>query len=204
MTVTFPITLPIFPAFVSFDMTITHQIGRSISPFTSVTNVQEFAGAFWTMQARLPRMLVADADEWFGALASLRGGFGTFLLGDPDHTSPRGTGNGTPLVDGASQTGIILNTKGWANNETVLKRGDHFQLGAGSGAFLHLVTQDAASDGSGLAVIDLVPRLRASPADNDPLTIISPQGRWRLSRNTVQRASTLALHSVPLAALDAF
>ncbi len=204
MTITFPISLPATPNFVTFDLQLSHATGRSASPFTSVTNVQEFLGSFWSLRATLPRMLAADADEWFGAFASLRGGVGTFLLSDPDHLSPRGTGNGTPLVNGGSQTGILLVTNGWANGETVLKRGDLFQLGSGSSAFIYMVTQDVTSDGSGNATIDFVPRLRASPGNGSAVVITSPQGRWRMATNDVRRTSDLAKFRVALAAVEAF
>ena len=35
----------------------------------------------------------------------------------------------TPLVDGANQTGSVLNTKGWASGASTLKKGDHFTIG---------------------------------------------------------------------------
>ena len=204
MAISFPISLPVTPNFVQFDLSLTHQTGRSVSPFTAFTNIHEFSGAFWAFRASLPKMLVGDASEWFGALASLRGGVGTFLLGDPDHLTPRGTGVGTPLVQGGSQTGIELITDGWGSTQTVLKRGDLFQLGSGGSTHLYMVTADAVTDGGGVVTLDIIPRLRVSPANNDPLTISSPQGLWRAQSNTAARASSLAKFEVRLTATEAF
>lgn len=203
MTITFPISLPATPNFVTWDVLIKHATGRSQSPFTFFENVQEHQGAKWEVRATLPRMNRADANEWFGKLASLRGGIGTFLMGDPDNTSPLGTGAGTPLVNGASQTGVTLITNGWGNSQTVLKVGDWFQLGSAGSASIYLITADAVTDGSGNVTLDFVPRLRSSPGDGNPLTINATKGRWRMISNDAQRASDLAKFRVGLVCREA-
>ena len=78
-----------------------------------------------------------------------------------------GSGGGTPLVNGSSQTGSSLITDGWPASKTVLRAGDYFSVNGE----LKQVTSDVLSDGSGNATIPFKPFLRGSPADNAPLTI---------------------------------
>jgi hypothetical protein len=110
---------------------------------------------------------------------------------------------GTPLVNGANQTGSSLITDGWtAAAATRLKKGDVFtvanvnlvnpQTRMSTGQLAQfVVTADSASDGSGNLTIPIYPPIVASgafqtvdslPADNAALTIVgaantqSPQG----------------------------
>jgi hypothetical protein len=136
----------------------------------------------WMADVQLPPMTRANAETWVAALASLNGREGSFLLGDTANTSPRGTATGTPLVNGAGQTGYDLATDGWTPNITgILRAGDWLQLGSGSTARLYKVMQDANSNGTGQATLTLWPRLRSSPADNAAITVSSPKGRFMLA-----------------------
>lgn len=110
---------------------------------------------------------------------------------------------GTPLVNGASQTGTSLITDGWtASAATRLKQGDVFTIASvyavnpqsreTTGALQQfVVTSDAASDGSGNMTISISPAITLTgayqtvdslPADNAALTIVgaastqTPQG----------------------------
>jgi len=117
----------------------------------------------------------------------MNGQYGTFLLGDPANTAPRGVGTGTPLVKGGSQTGDSLITDGWTNSTTgILKAGDWIQLGSGSSSRLHKVLDDVNSDSGGNATLTIWPSLRSSPADNAVITVNSPKGQWRLATNEMQ------------------
>ncbi|TAK45266.1 MAG: hypothetical protein EPO27_10630 [Betaproteobacteria bacterium] len=158
--------------------------GVSSSPFTGEQQVYMHPGEWWMIELRLGAMNRADAEEWLGALLGLNGPEGTFLAGDPLGAAPRGTWTGSPLVNGASQTGKTLAIDGMAAGATG-KRGDWFQLGSGSSTRLHKLTADFTANGSGEATIDFWPRLRASPANNDPLTIANALGIWRLATRGV-------------------
>jgi hypothetical protein len=110
---------------------------------------------------------------------------------------------GTPLVNGASQTGTSLITDGWtAAAASRLKKGDVFTIagvnsvnrvsGDSTGSLQQfVVTADVSSDGSGNATIPIYPAITAtgayktvtaSPADNAAITVlgaaaaVSPQG----------------------------
>lgn len=119
----------------------------------------------------------------------------------PTHTV--GAQGGTPLVNGASQTGSSLITDGWtAAVATRLKRGDVFTIAGVNRVNLQsridigtlqqfVVTADADSDGAGNMTISIKPEIvvtgakqtvSAAPANNAALTVVgaantvSPQG----------------------------
>lgn len=113
----------------------------------------------------------------------------------PTHTvGPLG---GTPLVNGAGQTGSSLITDGWtASAANRLKKGDVFTIGTGATGVYgvnpqsrqstgdlaqFVVTADVASDGSGNATIPISPAIITSgayqtvtgaPADNAAITVV--------------------------------
>jgi len=184
MTITYPLTPPASPAPRRFRLGPDSAVGIHQSPFTFAEQVQRHAGQRWALDIELPAMKRAAAEDYISFLVSLNGVEGTFLIGDPAGATPRGIATGTPLVDGAAQTGAILNSKGWTISQTgILKAGDWIQLGSGSGARLHKILVDADSDGAGLAALDIWPQLRASPADNDPITVSNCVGHFRLADN---------------------
>lgn len=84
---------------------------------------------------------------------------------------PAGAGGGTPLVDGATEAGSTIDTKGWSNNITgVVKTGDVLKF-AGLNT-VYRVTADANSGGTGLATISINPPILvgAGPADSAAIT----------------------------------
>lgn len=128
-------------------------------------------GRRWTEE--FPPILLTDAAArgWLAQVQSFWSN-GTFL--DVVHRSyltPNGSGAGTPLVNGASQVGASLNTKGWATGQTVLKAGDLIRI-AGLNVCFDILA-DAVSDGSGLATLSINPPIPtgSSPADNAALTV---------------------------------
>ncbi len=184
-----PISYPInFPTQCIKGVTIRARniVAMSTSPFTGQQQVYKHQGQWWEMEVTLPPMKRADAEQVASFLIKLNGQYGTFLLGDPANTAPRGAGTGTPLVKGAGQSGDTLITDGWTPSVTgILKAGDWIQLGSASSTRLHKVLDDANSDGSGNATLTIWPNLRSSPADNAVITVNNTKGRWRLSSNDV-------------------
>ncbi len=130
----------------------------------------------------------------------------------------KGTSTGTPLVNGAAQSGASLLTKGWSNSITgILKQGDVFTM-AGVNAVNPVskqtigslqqfaVTADANSDGSGNATISISPPLTTSgpyqtvtvaPADNAAITVVSNH-----SANLAFHKNAFALVMVPMVLPD--
>lgn len=205
MTITYPLALPSAPGFRSSRFEALSVVGMTVSPFTLSQQVYVHQGARWGASLTLPPMKRVQAAAWLAFLVSLRGPYGTFLLGDPDAKTARGVATGTPLVNGGSQTGSQLVTDGWTAGQTgILKAGDYLQLGSGATSRLHMVLQDADSDGSGNATFDIWPPLRESPADNDAIVVSQTKGVFRLAGPEVGwDANEISVFGVSFAAIEA-
>lgn len=202
MAISYPLTLPAVQGIARIAISAQCTTGFAISPFTGEGYVQQFDGQFWLADVTLPLMSRADADDWKAFLLKLKGRYGTFLLGDPSATSPKGTATGTPLVNGASQTGTSLITDGWSNSITgILQAGDYIQLGNR----LYCVLDDADSDGSGNATFEIFPPLRESPGDNDSLVLSNTVGLFRLSSDVLPVVQSIGdgLYSLAFSAIEA-
>lgn len=183
MSITYPLALPQAEGnFRRIRFAPSSVVAVSVSPFTGQQQVQRHAGQWWSADVELPPMLRADAEPWIAFFLSLNGREGTFLLGDPGGASPRGTWAGTPVVVGAAQTGATLAIDGLDNGATV-KAGDYFQIGSGSSARLYKNLTDQTAGAPGTLTLDIWPRLRTSPGDNDPLTVTAARGLFRLASN---------------------
>ena len=184
MAITYPLTLPSHTGITGITFRAVNTVGITQSPFTYSQQVVAHSGQRWEVDVTLPAMARADAEQWIAFLVSLRGVFGTFTLGDPVGASPRGSAGGTPLVNGASQTGGTLNIDGCTASQTGwLKAGDYIQLGTAGTATLHKVLADADSNGSGEVSLDIWPYIRTAPADDASVTLTNTVGRFRLASN---------------------
>jgi hypothetical protein len=184
MTISYPLALPTHTGIAQIELRAINAVAYARSPFTFAGQTFAYPGQMWTADLTLPPMKRADAEEWVAWLISLRGQLGTFLLGDPIGATARGAATGTPLVNGASQTGGSLVIDGAATSVTGwLKAGDYIQLGSGSSSRLHKVLTDANSDGSGNVTLDIWPHIRIAPADNAAVTVSNAKGLFRLSSN---------------------
>lgn len=184
--VTFPLTLPAAPGFSAVTFRPHAIVAMTASPFTGQQRIQEHH-ELWFVDLDVAVMQRADAEAWAATFLLLNGRANTFLLGDPAGKTPRGSVPGAPVVDGASQTGRTLNTKGWTASQTgILLAGDWIQIGAGSTQRLYKVTEDADSDGGGLAALSIWPSLRESPADAAALVTSDCEGVFRLASNDME------------------
>lgn len=180
MTISYPLEFPSGVAPKRINFFGVNAVSISRSPFTFDSQTQQFSGQSWGAEITLPAMLRETAEDWVAFLMALQGPKGTFYLRDPLASSPRGVATGTPLVKGASQTGNTLVTDGWTISTIgILVRGDKIQIG--SRLYAVMGTSDVDSDGSGDATIDIWPRLRESPADNESIITERPAGIFRLS-----------------------
>lgn len=202
---TYPLTLPTMTGIRSIDMRAINAVAYEQSPFTFAGQAQASAGQMWAADVTLPPMKRADAAAWIAWLISLRGQFGTFLMGDHAAATAQGTPTGTPLVNGSSQTGATLNIDGCTTSVTNwLKSGDYIQLGSGSTATLHQVLEDVDSDASGEATLTLWPHIRTAPLDNAIVVVSSPVGRWRLASNeTNWSVNEASIYGISFTAMEA-
>lgn len=184
MAISYPLTLPSHTGIAQIEFRAINTVGMSMSPFTYAQQVVAHSGQRWEADITLPSMKREDAEQWIAWLVSLNGQLGTFLLGDPTASTPRGSAGGTPLVNGASQVGGSLTIDGCTADQTGwLKAGDYIQLGSGSTATLHKVLQDVDSDSSGNVSLDIWPYIRTAPADNATVVTSNTVGNFRLASN---------------------
>lgn len=180
-------TTPAAPATVEF--TATDIVAMSISPFTGQQQVQDWQQGWIEASVSYPPLTHAQAQPWIAFMMGLRGQANVFQLGDPLAVAPRGSGAGTPLVNGASQSGFSLNTKGWtAGASGVLLPGDWLNIGYR--AYRNLLPANA--DGSGNATLSIYPPLRESPADGDALVLHNVTVLMRLKTNARKWSETAA------------
>ena len=208
MAETYPLAFPTQTGIARVEITATDVVAITESPFTFSQQVVRHAGARWSATITIPPVKREDSEYWNSFLLRLRGQFGTFLLGDPNGATPRGSASsaaGTPLVNGASQTGNELNIDGLPASATgYLKAGDYIQLGSGASARLYKVLEDVSSNGSGEATLNLWPDLRSSPADGATVVVSNAKGVFRLTSNeAVWTINTAGFYAINFAAVEA-
>ena len=194
MTVSYPLTMPTTPAFVSQQWSTIRGTGMSESPFTGGQQTVEFAYAKWKAVLTLPPMRRPQASAWTAFFAKLHGRRGTFLLGDKDAKVPQinkvtaGTITGTVTLSSNADVGdTVLNisaTKddgsgGTISYTTDFKAGDYIQLGSSSSARLYMVVADQ----SGGSTIQVEPKLKTAVTNGSTVTYDSPKGLFRMDSN---------------------
>lgn len=174
----------------STSLTWLDNSARFQSALSGATRTVNRPGGRWRMTMNFDVRKPAEAQKIEAFLWRLDGGTHRAQLIDFSYQR-QGTGTGTPLVKGASQTGYSLITDGWPNSTGVFKAGDRFTVNNQ----LLLVAADATSDGSGNCTITLAHPLRSAPADNAPLTVTNPYGIFILSE-TVESAARPGIFKV--------
>jgi hypothetical protein len=165
-SVVYPLDLPAFPTSRRISLVKHDNVAIVRSPFSGVTQVQEWLDCkYWMATIELPPMKKEFGQAWSAWFGALRGGAGTFLLGDTVNVNPRGIASGAPQVNGAGQTGFTLATKGWTpSTSMILRSGDKIQLGSGATSRMYENLTDVSSDSSGNVTLNLWPKLRGAPA----------------------------------------
>lgn len=204
MTISYPLSIP-YTDIAKIKLVANNIVGISQSPFTAAQQVYKYSGQYWEADISLPPMKREVAEYWISFLLKLNGSYGTFLLGDPIGVSARGVATGSPLVNGANQTGNELVTDGWTHSTGgILKAGDYIQLGSASSARLYKVLDDVNSDSSGNATLTLFPDLRTSPADNAAIVVSNAKGIFRLtSGQTMWDINEASVYGITFGAREA-
>ena len=208
MAITYPRSLPSAMKFQQAAFRTNSVVAVAKSPFTGQEQAVAHQGQFWTAQLSMSPIERADAGAITAWFTSLNGREKTFLLGDPAAATPQGNASsapGTPVVNGASQTGSALICDGAPNDATnYLKEGDYVQLGTGSTSRLYMVLEDVTSDGSGNFTLNLWPNLRSSPANDDTLVVASTVGVFRLESNITQWDLNTVIYGFSFTAVEVF
>jgi hypothetical protein len=184
MAITYPLDFPTVTGVASIGLREMETVALSRSPFTQSQQTFRHGSGWWEADIKVPPMLRAEAAEWIAFLTSLKGSTGTFLMGIPDATTPRGAIGGTPVVSGAGQTGSSLDISGATGGVTDwLMANDLIQLGSGSSATLHKVLADVNTSSGGTATLDVWPDIRTAPSNGATVTVTSCKGLWRRASN---------------------
>jgi hypothetical protein len=174
---------------------------RFQSPFSGATRTVNRPGGRWRMSMSFRAKTAEDAQALEAFLWRLDGA--THRATIPDFAYRRqGTGAGTPVVDGAGQTGRVLLTSGWTAGQTVLKAGDRVTI---AGQMLVVALDVVSSGGSGIYLLDedgdqildessqpilvesggaqlfLTHSLRSSPADGAAIEVTLPTATYMLA-----------------------
>ncbi len=165
------IDMPSAPGFTNCRFFLETNSQTFESPLTKTTQRMLLGGSRWNATYSLPAMNQAHASFWQAFFLLLEGRANAFNAFDPDRQTPRGVATGTPLVNGASQTGSSLTIDGCTHSITGwLLPGDFFSVNGE----LKMVTAQVNTNGSGQATVTFKPALRSSPADNAPITTSRP------------------------------
>ena len=172
MAISYPLSTPTTIGFERIEIKAVNSVATSQSPFTYKQQVISHGGQRWEASVTIPTVRRDLAAEWKAFLVSLKGQTGTFLLSDPDYSSPRGTVSSCTLTGNAGDESVSVVMTG------TLLAGDYIQLGSGSTAKLHQVLQDQDGDGT----LEIWPALR-SDYSSATVTTDSPKGVFRLKEN---------------------
>ena len=160
-------TFPTSPKFQSLAVSSNQStfVSRSIS---GRRQSRQIGGQYWRLRASFPPMTRAQFAPVYAFVIAQRGRYESFSVIPAVISTGQGSPAGTPLVNGADQTGRTLVTNGWSNSIAIFKAGDYLKI-AGNDK-VYMVTADVSSDGSGDATIAIEPALVASPADDAAIT----------------------------------
>ena len=173
MALSYPINTPTTIGIESIELRTSNVVATSQSPFTYKQQVISHSGQRWEASVRIPSVRKDLAAAWKAFLVSLKGKEGTFLLGDPDYTSPRGTANSVTVSGSTGDDSVSVTMTG------TLLAGDYIQLGTGANAKLHTVLQDQDGDGT----LEIWPDLRDDYSSVSAV-LSNPKGVFRLANNT--------------------
>ena len=195
---TFPLDFPTWRGVRAVEQRAQRSVGLARSPFSFARYKQDRGGKLWRFNVTVPLLDRDTALNWEAWFLALNGREGSFLFGDPSATNPRGSWAGTPVVNGAGQTGSTLQLRNFTPSAAgVVRPGDYFQLGNGASSRLYRVPGVTAydADAGGLVTIDIWPALRGPSVNADPVRTVTPQGVFELDSNDTPMAIDEALRS---------
>lgn len=172
MAISYPLNTPTTIGIESIEIRAMNAVATSQSPFTYKQQVVSHQGQRWEASVNIPPVRRDLAAEWKAFLTALKGPTGTFLLGDPDYASPRGTISSATLSGSTGDESVSVTMTG------TLLSGDYIQLGSGANARLHQVLQDQSGSGT----LEIWPKLRTNYSSQS-VVFSNPKGVFRLSTN---------------------
>lgn len=132
--------------------------------------------ALWQLSYPIKPLRLADARPWAAALVQLSKLGNTFEVYPPAWIQGAGYAGAAPEVIGSAQLGLSLNCDTAGISTTVALAGDFITVNGET----KMLTVDAVSNGTGLVTFTFEPALRASPADNATVNVLTPTITMRL------------------------
>jgi hypothetical protein len=172
MAISYPLNTPTTIGIESITLRAVNATVASQSPFTFKQQVIAHQGQRWEASVSIPSSRRDLSADWVALVVAMKGQVGSFLLGDPDYVTPRGTVSSCVVTGTAGDGTVSVVMTG------TLKAGDYIQLGAGSSARLHKVLVDKNGSGD----LEIWPNLRSTYSSVAAVTN-SPKGVFRLSQN---------------------
>jgi len=172
MAISYPLSTPTTIGFESIELRAVNAVATSQSPFTYKQQIVSHQGQRWEASVNIPPVRRDLAGEWKAFLTALKGPTGTFLLGDPDYATPRGTVSSATVSGTAGDESVSITMTG------SLLAGDYIQLGSGANAKLHQVLVDQ----SGTGTLEIWPKLRSNYT-SETVVFNNPKGVFRLANN---------------------
>ena len=170
MAISYPLALPTSIGIADITLSANNAVAISQSPFTFQQQIIRHPGQRWTASVSIPPVRRDLAEPWVAFLLAMNGPVGTFLLGDPNGKSPRGTATSATITGTAGSSSPTITMTG------TLLAGDYIQIGSGATATLHKVLIDR----SGTGTVEIWPALR-SDVTGATATLTNTVGRFRLS-----------------------
>jgi len=148
----------------------------------------------WEATIKSVPLLSADARAVSAWVNSLGGRFGTFTAILPEVSTPKGVATGTPLTSGSyaigasaiTMSGFTASVTGQLKAGDVLKFGNHTKV--------YQVTADTSSNSSGVAVVNIYPKLTKAVPSATAVTVRDVPFLFRLD-NDIQEFKLSAQNS---------
>jgi hypothetical protein len=152
---------PAYPGPQSVEWNVVDAVASTTNPFTQSQQILDWGASLLEATITMPPLTDEQARAWAAFFMQTHGQANVFAFGDPLATFPLGTPSGTPVVNGGTQSGYTLASRGWmASTSDLLLAGDWIQLGPR----LYRNLDDVTSDGSGNATLNIWPQIRETPA----------------------------------------
>jgi hypothetical protein len=173
------------------------------SPLSGATQTVSMPGARWTATLTWANLTIANAALLQALLLQLRGRANRLVMWNLARQFPRGVGGGTPLVNGAGQTGAVMAIDGLpVSTSNIYLPGDFL----GIGGELKMVAAPVSSNGVGQATVNFEPPQRTAPADNSAVVTIQPTAKFIPAGNDTawQHVNPLAVSAFELQLAEVF